>query len=87
MKEEIDNIIENELNNVETNINNIQDESVMDDIKNLVEKQNESQKREVEYRKKIFDIFEKLKKMGIELEYNDSMTNEELERILERVQI
>ena len=87
MKEEIDNIIENELNNVETNINNIQDESVMDDIKNLVEKQNESQKREVEYRKKIFDIFEKLKKMGIELEYNDTMTNEELERILERVQI
>ncbi len=87
MKKEIDSIIENELNNVKTNINNIEDESVMEDIKELVNKQNENQKKEIEYRKKIFEIFEKLKKMGIELEYNDTMTNEELEKILERVHI
>ena len=87
MKEEIDNIIENELNNVETSIKDIQDDSVIEDIKNLVDKQNETQKKEVEQRKKILEIFEKLKRMGINLEYNDKMTNEELEKILERVQI
>ena len=87
MKEEIDNIIENELNNVETSIKDIQDDSVIEDIKNLVDKQNETQKKEVEQRRKILEIFEKLKRMGINLEYNDKMTNEELEKILERVQI
>ena len=87
MKEEIDNIIENELNNIETSIKDIQDDSVIEDIKNLVDKQNETQKKEVEQRRKILEIFEKLKRMGINLEYNDKMTNEELEKILERVQI
>lgn len=82
MKEELNSIIENELNNLEINQSDITNE-----IKELVEKQNDNQKKEIETRKKIFEIFEKLKKMNINIEYNDSMTTEELEKLLEGVQI
>ena len=84
MKEDIEKIIENEMQNI--NSSNI-DNNEIDDINELIENENKKQQKELEKRKKIFDIFNKLDKMGIKLEYSDTMTTEELERILERVQI
>lgn len=84
MKEDIEKIIENEMQNI--NSSNI-DNNEIDDINELIENENKKQQKELEKRKKIFDIFNKLDKMGIKLEYSDTMTTKELEKILERVQI
>lgn len=84
MKEDIEKIIENEMQNI--NDSDL-DNNDIDDINELVENENKKQQKELEKRKKIFDIFNKLDKMGIKLEYSDTMTTKELEKILERVQI
>lgn len=84
MKEDIEKIIENEMYNI--NDSDL-DNNDIDDINELVENENKKQQKELEKRKKIFDIFNKLDKMGIKLEYSDTMTTKELEKILERVQI
>lgn len=84
MKEDIEKIIENEMYNI--NDSDL-DNNDIDDINELVENENKKQQKELEKRKKIFEIFNKLNKMGIKLEYSDTMTTKELEKILERVQI
>lgn len=84
MKEELENIIQNELSKVEASK---ETESPESQIKKLVNTQNEIITNEKEHRQKLFEILEKLKKMNITLDYNDKMSTKELENIIKEVKI
>jgi len=84
MKEELENIIQNELSKVEASK---ETESPESQIKKLVNTQNEIITNEKEHRQKLFEILEKLKKMNISLDYNDKMSTKELENIIKEVKI
>ena len=83
MREEIENSINDVFNTLEPNKDsNITNE----DINNLTDENNKKVLEDIEYRKELFDKLEEIKELGFIVEYNDNMTNEELEDIINNVQ-
>ena len=79
MREDIDNIIKEQLDKLETTPTEGKEE-----ITNLVNEQNEKalkQKKE-----KLIVQIEELKNLGVDIEYDESMSVEELEDIVDGVQ-
>ena len=83
MREEIENSINDIFNTLEPNKDsNITNE----DINNLTDENNKKVLEDIEYRKELFDKLEEIKELGFIVEYNDNMTNEQLEDIINNVQ-
>jgi len=83
MREEIEKSINDVFNTLEPNKDsNITNE----DINNLTDENNKKVLEDIEYRKELFDKLEEIKELGFIVEYNDNMTNEELEDIINNVQ-
>ncbi len=85
MKEDLRSLINQEfekMNPSESDKVNLQET-----INDIVKKSNEKARNNIEYRRKLFEVLEKLEKMNIKLDYNDKMTNEELEKIIKEVKI
>jgi len=83
MREEIENSINDIFNTLEPNKDsNITNE----DINNLTDENNKKVLEDIEYRKELFDKLEEIKELGFIVEYNDNMTNEQLEDIINSVQ-
>ena len=85
MKEDLRSLINQEfekMNPSESDKVNLQEA-----INDIVKKSNEKARNNIEYRRKLFEVLEKLEKMNIKLDYNDKMTNEELEKIIKEVKI
>jgi len=85
MKEDFKNLIENEFDKIDTSKENTKE--LENDIQELINNQNKHVQEEITYRRKLFDILEKIEKMGIKITYNDKMTTQELEKILKEVKL
>ena len=79
MREDIDNIIKEQLDKLETTSTEGKDE-----ITELINRQNE--KVLEEKKKKLIVQIEELKNLGVDIEYDKSMSVEELEDIVDGVQ-
>lgn len=79
MREDIDNIIKEQLDKLETTPTEGKDE-----ITELINRQNE--KVLEEKKKKLIVQIEELKNLGVDIEYDESMSVEELEDIVDGVQ-
>ncbi len=86
MKEEIKNTIDDIFNNQNPTLNDIYSNNTKEDISNLVNNQNEKATEDIMYRKELFDKLQEIKDLGFKIEYNDQMTNEELENLINSVQ-
>ncbi len=85
MKDELQDLIDQEFSKLDSKTENIKD--IEKSIKAIVDNQNKQVQETAEYRKKLFEILEKMKKMNIKVNYNDNMTTEELENIIKEVKI
>ena len=85
MKEDFKSLIENEFDKIDTSKENTKE--LENDIQELINNQNKHVQEEITYRRKLFDILEKIEKMGIKITYNDKMTTQELEKILKEVKL
>jgi hypothetical protein len=85
MKEDFKSLIENEFDKIDTSKENTKE--LENDIQELINNQNKHVQEEIIYRRKLFDILEKIEKMGIKITYNDKMTTQELEKILKEVKL
>ena len=85
MREEIENSLNEAFNNINPSLNDIY-QNPKEEISNLVENQNTKTLEEIEYRKELFNKLEEIKSLGFIVEYNDNMTNEELEDIINSIQ-
>lgn len=83
MREEIENSIDEVFKSTNPSINDYYSNS--DKIDELVNNQNEKAIEDIKYRKELFDKLDSLKELGFIIEYNDKMTNEELEDIINSV--
>ena len=85
MKEEISNIIEDELKKINPSVEDMYNEGNQD-VAELVEDQNTKLMKEKEYRDSLIKQIEEIKKLGIDIEYNDNTSIEELENMINKVQ-
>ena len=85
MKEDLRSLINQEFDKL--NPSEKDKENLQAAINDMVRKSNENARNNIEYRRKLFEILEKLEKMNIKCNYNDKMTNEELEKIIKEVKI
>lgn len=85
MREEIKNSIDEVFNNTDTSINDIYNNNDVE-VNKLVENQNNKVVEDINYRKELLDKLDQIKDLGFNIEYNDKMTNEELEDIINSVQ-
>lgn len=83
MREEI----EKEINEIFNSTSNINDLYTNNDqkINELVDNQNKKALNDIKYRKELLDKLDSLKELGFIIDYNDKMTNEELEDIINSV--
>ena len=84
MKEELKNLIDQEFEKLNPSE---EKEGLEKSIQEIVENQNRQVQEEASYRKKLFEILEKIQKMNIPVNYNDKMTTKELEKIIKEVKI
>ena len=79
--------IEKEINDVFNSTSNINDLYTNNEekISELVDNQNEKAIKDIKYRKELLDKLDSLKELGFIIDYNDKMTNEELEDIINSV--
>lgn len=82
MREEIENSLNDAFKEVNNSINDIYPNN---EINNLIDNQNNKNIEDIKYRKELFDKLDSLKELGFIIEYNDKMTNEELENIINSV--
>ena len=85
MKDDLKALIESEFDKL--NPSEEEKEDLQEVINKFVKESNETAKNNIDYRRKLFEILEKLEKMNIKCNYNDKMTNEELEKIIKEVKI
>ena len=85
MKEEISNIIEDELKKINPSLEDMYNEGNQD-VAELVEDQNTKLMKEKEYRDSLIKQIEEIKKLGIDIEYNDNTSIEELENMINKFQ-
>ena len=85
MKDELKDLINQEFDKL--NPSTDQKENIEKSIQEIIENQNKQVQEEATYRKKLFEILEKLEKMNIPVKYNDSMTTKELEKIIKEVNL
>jgi hypothetical protein len=85
MKDELKDLIDQEFDKL--NPSTDQKENIEKSIQEIIENQNKQVQEEATYRKKLFEILEKLEKMNIPVKYNDSMTTKELEKIIKEVNL
>ena len=83
MREEI----KKEINDIFNSTSNINDLYTNNDqkINELVDNQNKKALNDIKYRKELLDKLDSLKELGFIIDYNDKMTNEELEDIINSV--
>ena len=81
MKNTIDELISEELDNIE-----VSPKEVIDDIKNKIDTVNKNVK-EAEYKKTLIEIINKLDKIGYKIEYNEDMNVKELENLLKNIEV
>lgn len=81
MNEEIDRILSEELEK----INAITEEELQNIDKIIQSEKNIEQ--ELEYKKELIEILKKVQKLGIEIEFNEEMSIEELEDLLRGVKV
>ena len=85
MKDELKDLIDQEFDKL--NPSTEQKENIEKSIQEIIENQNKQVQEEATYRKKLFEILEKLEKMNIPIKYSDSMTTKELEKIIKEVNL
>ena len=83
MREEIENSLDEAFKNTNPTINDYYSDN--NKVDELVENQNNNNIESIKYRKELFDKLESLKELGFLIDYNDKMTNEELENIINSV--
>ena len=83
MREEIENSLNDAFKEVNPSINDFYNDN--NKINELVENQNNKNLEDIKYRKELFDKIDSLKELGFIIDYNDKMTNEELENIINSV--
>ena len=81
MNEEIDRILSEELEK----INAVTEEELQSIDKIIQSEKNIEQ--ELEYKKELIEILKKVQKLGIEIEFNEEMSIEELEDLLRGVKV
>lgn len=81
MNEEIDRILSEELEK----INAVTEEELQNIDKIIQSEKNIEQ--ELEYKKELIEILKKVQKLGIEIEFNEEMSIEELEDLLRGVKV
>jgi len=84
MKEDIKDLIDDEFSKVDYSLEEIYKNNTGESIDQLVEEQNQKAKQIIEEKIILFDALEKIKETNPEVEYNESMTNEELKEIIEK---
>ena len=82
MREEIENSLNDAFKEVKASINDMYHTNEID---NLIDNQNNKNIEDIKYRKELFDKLDNLKELGFIIDYNDKMTNEELENIINSV--
>lgn len=85
MKDELKDLINQEFDKL--NPSTDQKENIEKSIQEIIENQNKQVQEEATYRKKLFEILEKLEKMNIPVKYSDSMTTKDLEKIIKEVNL
>ncbi len=80
MEDQLKDIIREKLNQTEV-VNSSRD------MESIIRDHNEEIYDDTEHREKIFEIFERVKRMGINIEYNREMDTETLEEILRSIKI
>ena len=78
--DDIKTLIEEQLNKIDSS--DQEKDNIQEMINQIIKKENKKADKNIEYRRKLFEILEKLEKMNIKCKYNDKMTNEELEKII-----
>ncbi len=81
MNNAIDQIIQSEMDKLKEE--DFQSERVTE----LVENQNEIMQRELEHRKKLLDVLSRVKRMGINIEFNEEMSTDDLEDLLKKIKV
>lgn len=84
VKEDIVNLIDNELENINPTLEDIYSDNISNQIDNLITQQNEDIEH-IEYKNKLLGILDNLKEMGVELNYSKEMSIEELEKIIDKI--
>lgn len=78
MREDIENIINEELNKIEFNL---KDMDYSNNIEDLIRETNRNNK----YKKDLIRQIEEMKKLGVNIEYSKDMTTTQLENLLKSV--
>ena len=86
MREEIEKIIAKEKEKLNTTLEKEQsNENIEQNIRKLVEEQNQKVMEEKEYKNELLQTLEKLKKLDINIPYTENMSIQELEILLNDV--
>lgn len=83
MREEIENSLNDAFKDVNNSLNDFYPDN--NKINDLTNNQNIKAEENVKYRKELFDKLDSLKELGFIIDYNDNMTNEELEDIINSI--
>ena len=83
MREEIENSLNDAFKDVNNSLNDFYPDN--NKINDLTNNQNIKAEENVKYRKELFDKLDSLKELGFIIDYNDKMTNEELEDIINSI--
>ena len=75
-EEEIKKIIQDEGSKIDPTI----DEETINKI-------NELRNENIDYKKRLLSILDNLKDMGVEIEYSESMTTEELQKLVDKIKV
>lgn len=87
MKNEIEDLINEQFSNMDTSLEDLYtNNSIYESIENQANVQNETIQKE-EYRQDLLKRLEAAKEMRCELDYNENMSIEELENILNSIKI
>ena len=82
MREEIEKSLDEVFKNIEPSQNDVDSN---DNLETQIANQNEIATNNIKYRNELFEKLEYLKELGFNVEYNDKMTNDELENIINSI--
>lgn len=86
MKNEIEDLINEKFSSIDTSLEEIYENNISENIERQVNTQNDSIQKE-NHRQELLKQLKSLKEMRCDIDYNESMSAEELESILYSVRI